>query len=329
MDKRERVSAALSGEALDRVPVCFWRYWPGDDQRAADLARCVALWQSDYDWDICVVPSSPHFLLTGYGLADSFEDDLYGGRVVKRQPIKRSLDWTEIRPLDPQRGDLAKQTDVLKLLSRAVNFDQVPVVQVIYSPFTQALQMVGRDTLLRHMRTHCDRLISGLTTLAESTIRFIDALRRMPIAGIYFVMDATQELLAESEYRSVALPFDRQVISALPSKWWLNIGWLRGESVMFQAAQEAGLRVYNWDTTVRHQELKTVISTVRGGLMGGLSYRNHLHDATPTAVNEAIRQVMSVTDGRRLVLGCDGPVKLSTPLSNLYAARDFVQLSRR
>lgn len=324
MDKRERVSAALAGESLDQVPVCLWRHWPGDDQRAADLARCVSFWQGDYNWDICVAPSSPHFLLTGYGLVDRFDEDLRGGRTVTKQPIKRSLDWTELRPLDPTRGDLAKQIDMLSLLSRAVNFEQVPVVQVIYSPFTQALQMVGRDTVLRQMRMHRDRFMSGLTTLAESTVRLIDALRRMPLAGIYYAMDASHELLAETEYRSVALPFDRQVLTALPTTWWLNIAWLRGESAMFQLGQELGLRALNWDSSIRNQELDTVSNVVRIGLMAGLSHQ-HLHDATPNGLHDILRQVLTTTGGRRLILSCNGPIKLTTPLSNLYAVRDFVQ----
>lgn len=328
MDLKERVSAALAGDALDRLPMAFWRYWPGDDQRAADLARCIVFWQGDFNWDICIVPSSPHFLLTGYGVVDVFDHDLRGGRTITRQPIKRSLDWTEIRPLDAHRGDLAKQTDALKLLMRGVDFERIPVVQVIDSPFTQALQMVGRDNLLRQMRTHPDRLASGLTTLAESTVRFLDTIRRIPLAGIYYVMDATYELLAESEYRSAALPFDRQVMAALPTQWWLSIAWLRGDSPMFNIAQELGIKAYNW-TMARNQELGDVSARVRGGLMGGLSYQQHMQEATPNALQGILRQASQATGGRRLILSCDGPVNLSTPISNLYAVRDFVHQSRR
>lgn len=328
MDRKDRVSAALSGDALDRLPVTFWRYWPGDDQRAADLARCVTFWQGDYDWDICIVPPSPHFLLTGYGLSDAFEGDLRGGRIVTRQPIKRSLDWTELRPLDPQRGDLAKQIETLKLLMKGVEFERVPVVQVVYSPFTQALCMVGRDVLLRQLRTHPDRLASGLTTLAESTARFVDAIRRMPLAGLYYVMDATHELLSEAEYRNAALPFDRQVLSAAPKAWWLTIGWLRGHSAMFELVRELNLKAYNWSASPRHQDLADVSNRVRGGLMAGLSCQQ-LQDATPNALIDSARQVMHTVGGRRLILACDGPVNLSTPLSNLYAVRDFVHQINR
>ncbi len=43
MNKRERLEKTFAGEATDRVPVALWRHWPGDDQRAADLAQsCVS-----------------------------------------------------------------------------------------------------------------------------------------------------------------------------------------------------------------------------------------------------------------------------------------------
>ena len=39
MNKRERLEATVAGEPVDRVAVALWRHWPGDDQRAEDLAR--------------------------------------------------------------------------------------------------------------------------------------------------------------------------------------------------------------------------------------------------------------------------------------------------
>jgi hypothetical protein len=49
MDKRERLEKTIAGEATDRAPVALWRHWPGDDQRAADLARSVVEFQQTYD----------------------------------------------------------------------------------------------------------------------------------------------------------------------------------------------------------------------------------------------------------------------------------------
>jgi uroporphyrinogen decarboxylase len=38
MSKTERLKAVLAGQPVDRVPVAFWRHWPGDDQGPESLA---------------------------------------------------------------------------------------------------------------------------------------------------------------------------------------------------------------------------------------------------------------------------------------------------
>lgn len=325
MEKRERLSAALAGEPIDRVPVCLWRHWPGDDQRSADLARVHLQWQYTFDWDVMVIAPAPNYLVTGYGLTDVYEGSLEGQRTVQKHLIKRSLDWTEIRPLDPNRGDLFRQIETIRLIAEASSTDPAPLVQVVYSPLTQALRLAGRDTLLRHLRTHPDRLLSGLTTLADTTLRLVDALRRSGLAGVYYVMDAAYELLSEAEYRTAALPFDRQILSALPTRWWLNIGHLGGDSPMLGTVSELPLQGWNWASHTGGQDMERGRSQLRGAMLGGLARRAQLHDGTPVTVGDSIRQTLHQSGGRRLILGCDGPLLLTTPQSNILAVRDSVQ----
>ena len=59
MRKRERLERAIAGEPVDRVPVALWRHFPGDDQRAADLARSAVDFQREFDWDfVRVMPAN-------------------------------------------------------------------------------------------------------------------------------------------------------------------------------------------------------------------------------------------------------------------------------
>ena len=53
--KTERVRAILAGERADRLPVAFWRHWPGDDQDAARLAEVTVAFDGRYDWDFAKV----------------------------------------------------------------------------------------------------------------------------------------------------------------------------------------------------------------------------------------------------------------------------------
>ncbi len=68
MTKRERIQAALAGKHVDRVPIVFWRHWPGDDQRADTLALVALDFQRRYDLDFIKVPVSSTYTVNDYGV---------------------------------------------------------------------------------------------------------------------------------------------------------------------------------------------------------------------------------------------------------------------
>ena len=162
MRKRERLERAIAGEPVDRVPVALWRHWPGDDQRYADLARSTIDFQHDYNWDFVRVMPSRNYQVVDYGLQDEWEGHSRGIRCITKRPISRSLAWTELRPLSPQRGALAQQVQCLRLIGQALQSDTAPILQTIYSPFVQAAQLASSQKALRDMRARPDRLRSGL-----------------------------------------------------------------------------------------------------------------------------------------------------------------------
>jgi hypothetical protein len=52
MTKTERLRATFSGQPVDRVPIAFWRHWPGDDQQPQSLARATLDYYRQFDWDV-------------------------------------------------------------------------------------------------------------------------------------------------------------------------------------------------------------------------------------------------------------------------------------
>ena len=107
MKKHERLANTFAGEPTDRVPVALWRHWPGDDQRAADLAQSTVEFQRTYDWDFVKVTPASAFSVTDYGVQDEWRGNLEGTRTITKRAVNRSLEWTELRTLDPARGALA------------------------------------------------------------------------------------------------------------------------------------------------------------------------------------------------------------------------------
>lgn len=325
MLKRERLERAIAGEAVDRVPVALWRCWPGDDQRAADLARCAIDFQRQYDWDfVCLCPA-PHYALLDHGLQDEWEGAPDGSRAVRRTPIRRSLDWTELRPLDPSGGELGRQMIGLRLVLDAMRTDAVPVVIVVPSPLSQAAYLAGLPALVRALRRQPDRLRTGLNVLSESTLRWVEALATTDLAGIVYNVElAHHDVLSEAEYADFGLADDRRILETAPSSWWLNILSLTGESPMFGFVAQLPAPVVNWPDRVARPDMLEARALFAGAACGGLDAEHHLRQATPSVIRDLARELIFQMGGRRLILGAGGPVAATTPLSNLRALREIV-----
>ncbi|MBZ0292473.1 MAG: hypothetical protein K8L99_07875 [Anaerolineae bacterium] len=328
MKKRERIERSIAGEQTDRVPVALWRYWPGDDQRAADLAQAVLAFQENYDWDFINVMPSNTFLVMDYGIQDQWNGDLEGTRECQRAIINRSLDWTDLRALDPYRGALSRHLESLRLIESGLNDKDTPIIQTIFNPLAQAQLIAGNKILLRHMRTNPDRVHTGLNTLTETTLRFIESLKRMDIDGIFYVTPhADYDMMSVEEYQAFGLPYDHKILDSLPSRWWLNVLNVGGEAPMFKLVDGFNVHIINWQDQHAEPDLSRGKSLVRGAVAGGLSPLTHILKGTPASVREAAREAIHQTNGRRLLLSAGAPIYISTPLSNIHAVREAVNVA--
>lgn len=325
MQKRERLEKTLAGETTDRLPVAIWRHFPGDDQRSADLAQSIADYQTLYDWDFIQIIPSANYMITGYGAQDTWHGNVDGIRDVSRHLIQRSLDWTELRTQDALRGEMGKQLECIRLLGNAFPNGQIPFIATIYSPLAQAARLSGDDLLIQNMRTHPDRLRSGLNILTESTLRLVEALRRVQIDGICYVIEhANYNIMTEAEYQEFGGTFDYKILESLPQTWWLNTVELQGVAPMLRLFANYRAQMIRWATVDSHIDLARGRGMVSATVSGGFG-KNHLLTGTPTMIREAVRDAINQSDGGKgLILGATGRVPITIPMSNLRAARDAV-----
>lgn len=325
LSKRERLERTIAGEETDRVPVSLWRHWPGDDQRAADLAEATVAFQNLWDFDFVKVTPASSFCITDYGVQDRWVGSVEGTREYTRRAVQRSLDWTELRILDPNRGTLARQLDVLRLL-KDVFGTEVPFIQTIFSPLAQAKNISGSSLLVEHMRTAPDRLKTGLNTITDSTLRFIDAIRRSGVSGIFYaIQHASHAIMSESEYREFGRPYDLQILEALPDDWWLNVMHLHGRVPMFDLVADYPVQVINWHDRESDPDLAAGKLKFKGAVSGGIGREDPMHTGTPVEVRAQARQAIEQTNNRRFILSTGCVIMTTTPTSNIRAAREVVE----
>ncbi|MBI3177747.1 MAG: uroporphyrinogen decarboxylase, partial [Chloroflexi bacterium] len=201
MDKRERLQATLNGEVVDRVAVSLWRHFPVDDQRPESLAAATLEFQSLYDFDFVKVTPASSFCLRDWGAADEWRGEPEGTRQYTGRVVRHPDDWLTLKPLNPNAGALGGQLRALELIRAGLPAD-TPFIQTIFSPLSQARNLVGAELLPVHVRRHPGQLKAALAVIAETTAQFVQAARRAGIDGIFYAVQmASTRAFSETEYR--------------------------------------------------------------------------------------------------------------------------------
>ena len=324
MTHRERLERVLAGEAPDRPPVALWRHFPVDDQTPEGLAAATLAFQRTYDFDLVKVTPASSFCLKDWGVEDAWRGAPEGTRDYTRRVIHRPEDWLRLRPLDPRAGYLGAQLTCLRILVRELA-PHTPVIQTIFSPLAQAKNLVGPEALLVHLRRYPDAVHAGLQVIAESTLRFVEAVRETGVDGVFYaVQHARYGLLSEDEFRAFGRAYDLPVLEAAQGLW-LNVVHLHGEQVMFDLVADYPAAVLNWHDRETPPSLAEGQQRFAGAVCGGLRRWDTLVLGDPAAVEREARDAIEATGGRRFILGTGCVVPTLAPRANLLAARRAVE----
>jgi uroporphyrinogen decarboxylase len=321
--KRQRLEAACSGAVVDRPPVALWRHWPVDDQHSGELARATLEFQRAYDFDFIKVTPNSDFCVAGYGAESVWEGNEEGTRVWGARVIQSPEDWLQLKPLDPHSGLLGEVLQANRIIGEAVR-DETPFIQTIFNPLSQAKNLAG-PRLYADMRQHPDAVKTGLRTIAETTLRFIEALKRTGAAGIFLaVQHASFDLLSEAEYCAFCRPLDLEILAATDGMWF-NLVHLHGRDVMFNLAADYPAQAINWHDTETPPSLHEALGRTNMALCGGLSQWATMVRGTPESVRAEAERAFAATGKRRFILGTGCVTPIIAPTCNLIAARRVVE----
>jgi uroporphyrinogen decarboxylase len=324
MSKRERLEAAISGEAVDRTPVALWRHFPGDDQDPAELAASTVAFQRQFDFDFVKVTPASSFCVRDWGVEDFWVGNQEGTREHSHPPVRSLQEWYGLQRLDPEHGALGAQLHCLELIREELG-DDVPVIQTIFNPLSQAKNLVGRENLVAHLRLDPVAVRTGLEVITQTTIRFIEAARKRRIDGIFLaVQHASLELLCEREYEEFGMPFDRRLLEAA-NGLWLNVLHMHGSRVMFDLLANYPVPVVNWHDRETPPTLGEGQKRVRGAVLGGLRQWDTMLRGTPENVRQEAEDALQQTGGRRFILGTGCVTPISAPWANLRAVREAAE----
>ena len=292
MTRSERVEAAVNGEEVDRVPVCFWHHFQPEGSGHALAKATLQFFDEEFDLDIAkVMPDIPY--------------------PFPRRSITQPNDWRLIEPIDPVNSRYFRErAEAVAVLRESLGFE-TPVVMTVFSPLAEAMYAAkDREQFLAHMREHPALIHEVLSILADNLANHIRDIILAGADGVFFsIQGCTREVMTEQEYREFGRPYDLIALRAA-SSGWLNILHIHGEKdLMFDLALDYPVQVLSWSDRLAGPSLREARVMTSKCLMGGWNEFGALHQGPEEQIAAEARDAVAQTGGRKLILanGCSVP----------------------
>ncbi len=328
MDKRQRVSAALVGEPVDRVPLSFWghdflREWSAEGTAAAMLDAFRR-----YDWDYMKVNPRATYYAEAWGCTYRPSGEPTRGPETVDYMLKSASDLGRIGPLDGRQGPFAEQLQALRLIGEGLRGEAF-FIQTVFSPLAVIARLANSDlaAVRGYMEEAPQALHGALRAVAETLARYGAACLEAGASGIFFatVDWASYDNSTPEQYDEFARPYDLQVLEAVRGADF-NVLHVCRQNNMLDRLWDYPVHAFNWASTqAGNLSLAEALGRIDRAVMGGVSERTTLVDGTPEEVAAEVRGALAQTGGRRHLLAPGCSVAPQVPEANLQAAVEAVR----
>jgi uroporphyrinogen decarboxylase len=322
MNKRERVLAALRGDAVDRPPVSFWghdflREWSAEDLAAAMLDQVRT-----YDYDYLKVNPRATYYTEAWGCTFTRPTDPNRHPEPKTWVLHKANDLDAIKPIDGTAGSFAEQLDALRLIGSGLG-GEVPFIQTVFSPLSVVGRLAdGREPVLRWMTEAPGALHAALDAVTESLAAYARASIDAGADGIFFATTewATFDVLDWAGYETFGKQYDLRVLGAVAGAP-LNVLHVCRPSNMLERLLDYPYAAVNWAVHApKNLTLVDAMSKTDRAVMGGVDERHVLLAGSADDVRVQVAEALQSTGGRRFLLAPGCSIEPRTPPKNLRAA---------
>ncbi len=322
MTRRERVKAALKGNAVDRPPVSFWGHDYVREWTAGGLAEATLERFRRYGWDFVKVNPRATYYSEAWGNAYRRSGDALHGPVNASYVLKAARDLSRLAPVGVRSGPFGEQLKALRLIGKGLA-GEAPFVQTVFSPLSVVGRLANGDlgAVRRYMREHAKALHGALAAVTESLAAYAAACLEAGADGIFFatVEWATYDAATAEQYAEFGRPYDLRVLKAVAGAEF-NILHVCRKHNMLESMLDYPVQAFNWaNRDSGNPSLAAMLAKTKRAVMGGVAVRT-VAEGAPEAVADEVAQALAETGGKRFLLsgGCSIPPQ--APEANLRAA---------
>lgn len=323
LTRKERLTRAISGASLDRVPVGAWGHFYDKECTAHDLARAMIDFTETFDWDFVKVHSRASYHVEGWGFTYEPSNDPAKLHRCTGHPIDSADAWRAMRPLSMETPALKEQIDAYRQIRKHFG-DAMPIIMTVFSPLDVAEKLVDRDAALlkAHIEQNPEALSEGLDAITQTFERFVAQLVDEGVDGIYFSTKWVNRVkLDAQQYRALAQAFDMRVLAAA-KPLWCNIAHLCEDQITLSAVADYPVHVFHWDSCAHgNPDLAQGYEQIHKAVGGGVDSAT-LASGSAVNVLERGKESIRAMQGRNMILGPGCSVQIAkTSADNLHALR--------
>ncbi|MBI1885238.1 MAG: hypothetical protein HYS09_02820 [Chloroflexi bacterium] len=329
MTKNERVSAALRGDEVDRVPVSAWghdflREWSPEGLAAATLDA-----YRKYDWDFVKVNPRATYYAEAWGARFRPSGQPDQGPELVEAGVKSAADLARIGVTDVTKGPFGEQLAALRLIARELAAE-ARFIQTVFSPLAVVSRTTGSTKAVQaFMREEPERLEAALGAIAETLARYAAACAEAGASGIFFasVEWGSRDHISDEEYGRFGRPYDLRVLEAARDAPF-NVLHVCRDRNHLEGLLDYPVAALHWAAGGDgNPSLAGIAGRTAKAVMGGVSQDSTLIKGTPAEVTGEARQAIAETGGRRFLLAPGCSADPSVPEANLHALREAAALS--
>jgi len=320
VNSRERVTGALGGQSVDRVPFAVWRhFYPDENEGPAKLAETTIAFTKRHQLDLIKYNPRAHYHAEPWGTRYRYGKD--GHPVLERYAVRKPEDWAGIGRKSVREPAFQELLYGLRLVREVL--PDTPLVATIFTPLGVLERLGGTERLLTDLRTRTDGVVAALDAVAETFAELAAACTEYA-DGIFLATTlwARRDTLDEGEYRRFGTAYDLRVLAGARGAA-LNVLHVCGPRARVVELARYPVAAVSWNPRLPgNPDLAAFLAAVPSrGAIGGFSDEALVAGTAALARREA-HEGAAMTASRRWLGagGCTIPVD-SRP-ENIDAARD-------
>jgi len=321
MSKPERVSAALRGDEVDRVPVSAWWHDFAREWSPEGLAQATLEAYRRYDWDFIKVNPRACYYAEDWGARYQQSDQPHEPPKLIQPGVTSPQDLRRVQPLDVTHGAFGEQLAALSIISAELA-GEAPFVQTVFSPLATMSRLAGSTKYVQKlMREAPEDLLAALEAVADTLRSYAAASLHQGASGIFF---ATVEWgggdnISPQDYDRFARPFDLRVLEAVRDAPF-NVLHVCRDNNHLGRLLDYPVHVFHWASrSPGNPSLSDVLPTTDRALMGGVDHQRTIPNGSADDVVAEARQALQQTGGRRFLLAPECSIDPQVPEENLRA----------